>query len=86
MERLRKRCSDPAGSSAERLREQSSDPAPTVPVEDSVPVQDNKRSRVCSGIKGMCTDSPGEVTKSTSFMNENTLKTETIHNIVWLKF
>jgi hypothetical protein len=42
----------------------------------------NKRSRVCSGISGMCTDSPGEVLFSLTFYNEVTGKKETIPNIV----
>ena len=42
----------------------------------------SKRSRVCSGITGLCTDSPGEVTFSLTFYNEKSGMKETIPNMV----
>ena len=41
----------------------------------------NKRTRVCSGITGMCTDSPGKVQFSLTFFDESTGQRETLQNI-----
>ena len=41
----------------------------------------NKRTRVCSGITGMCTDSPGKVRFSLTFFDESTGRKETLPDI-----